>query len=109
MTNNEINPVPNNDIPQTDFSGHVTINEQQIPCAVLYPFSENPIRVFWQREIVGLLTGNKKGGFDRYFKPQNLQPFVPEKFKNKSFAESTIICRVGVNNRIAHAFEASDL
>ena len=42
-----------------------------------------------QRELVGLLTGNKKGGLERYFEPKNLQPFVPEKFKNKKLDQVT--------------------
>lgn len=36
--------------------GDVTIGDYKIPCAVL----NNGKRVFIQREIVGLLTGNKK-------------------------------------------------
>ena len=63
------------DIPIAEYTGTVDIGDKKIPCAVLYPDSENPIRVFWQREIVGYLTGNKKGGFDRYLQPKNLQPF----------------------------------
>ena len=52
-------------IPTTDFTGEIKIGNSRIPCAVLYP-ETNPIRVIVQREIVGLLTGTKKGGFERY-------------------------------------------
>ena len=61
--------------------GDVTIGDYKIPCAVL----NNGKRVFIQREIVGLLTGNKKGGFDRYLKARNLQFYIPERFKIKAW------------------------
>lgn len=94
-------------IPSTDFVGEIKIKDQTIPCAVLYPDSENPKRVLVQREIVGLLTGNKKGGFDRYLKPKNLQPFIPEKFKEKPLSESTLSFKL--KGRAAQGFEATDL
>lgn len=97
-------------IPTTDFTGFVTIGKMKIPVAVLYPESENPIRVIVQREIVGLLTGNKKGGFDRYLKPENLQKYVPEKFRGKQFSETLQTFKInGQAGRSAQAFEATDL
>lgn len=96
-------------IPVTDFFGYFTINGIKVPCAVLYPESENPIRVIVQREVVGILTGNKKGGLDRYLKPENLQPFLPEKFKDKGLSESTHTFRSAANGRIAQGFEGTDL
>jgi hypothetical protein len=62
-----------------------------------------------QRDVVGLLTGNKKGGLDRYIKPKNLQEYVPEKFKDKSFADTTYKFKYGTNGVLSHGFEASDV
>jgi hypothetical protein len=109
MKNNKLGLVPTIPIPHTDFYGVIDINGVKIPCAVLYPESENPIRVFIQREVVGLLTGNKKGGFDRYLKPKNLQKYVPEKFKDKSFSETTITFTIGANSRKAQGFVGVDI
>lgn len=109
LKNSQLNLVPKNEIPQTDFYGFLTINGTKVPCAVLYPNSENPIRVIVQREVVGLLTGNKKGGFDRYFKSKNLQPFIPEKFKGKLFKETTISFKAGSKSMLAQGFEATDI
>jgi P63C domain len=95
-------------LPLTDFTGFITVAGKNIPCAVLYPESENPIRVLVQREVVGLLTGNKKGGLDRYLSPQNLQQFLPEQFKNKSLEESTYSFKAQ-NGRKAQGFQATDL
>jgi len=97
----------NSDLPSTDYVGEINIQNVSIPCAVLYPESENPKRVLVQREIVGLLTGNKKGGFDRYLKPKNLQEYIPEKFKSKFLTESTISFKL--KGRIAQGFDATDL
>lgn len=99
----------NKSIPIAEYVGEVTVGDRTIPCAVLYPESENPIRVFWHREIVGLLTGNKKGGFERYLKPANLQPYLPEKFKEKSLSQSVYQMMLRDGGRIAQAFEATDL
>ena len=107
MKTNQPQVLDNIPIPNTDFTGVVKIGKTQIPCAVLYPDSDNPVRVFVQREVVGLLTGNKKGGFDRYLKPANLQPYIPEQFKNKLLSESTI--QFKFNGRIAQGFRADDL
>jgi hypothetical protein len=96
-----------NDIPSTNFTGEIEINKIKIPCAVLFPESSSPKRIFVQREIVGLLTGNKKGGFDRYLKPKNLQNYIPEKFKNYPLSESTIMFKY--KGRISQGFEATDL
>jgi P63C domain. len=83
--------------------GTVKIGSLEIPCAVL----NNGKRVFIQREIVGLLTGNKKGGFDRYLKPNNLRPYLPEKFKEKGLDQTLFSFKL--NTRQAQAFEATDL
>lgn len=63
--------------------------------------------MFIQREIVGLLTGNKKGGFDRYLKAKNLSKYLPEKFKENSLAHSVFTFKQ--DGREAQGFEATDL
>jgi len=92
--------------PSTDFIGQIKIKGINIPCAVLYP-ETNPTSVIVQREIVGLLTGNKKGGFERYLKPKNLQPYLPEQFRDKPLSESVISFKL--NGRAAQGFKGSDL
>lgn len=96
-------------IPIAEYTGTITVGNKELPCAVLYPDTETPIRVFWQREIVGLLTGNKKGGFERYLQPKNLQKYLPEKFKEKSLSETVMPMKIKGRAGIAQAFEATDL
>lgn len=96
-------------LPIAEYVGKVTVGERTIPCAVLYPETEKPVRVFWHREIVGLLTGNKKGGFERYLRAANLRPYLPAKFKEKSLSESVFPMRLKDGMRVAQAFEATDL
>ena len=88
---------------KSEYPGTIKIGDAEIPCAVL----SNEKRVFWQREILGLLTGNVKGGFERYFKANNLQPYVPEKYKGESWDLNII--RFEHQGRPAHGFEAEDL
>lgn len=95
-------------LPVTEFIGDVDVNGYKLPCAVLMPDSEDPIRVFSQREIVGLLTGNKKGNLDRYFKPTNLQPYIPEKYKDGDLSKSTILFKT-ITGQKAHGFLGTDL
>jgi hypothetical protein len=66
VINNQLTPVPSSDIPHTDFFGVGMIGNTKISCAVLFPFSQNPILLFVQRDVVGLLTGNKKGGLFKF-------------------------------------------
>jgi hypothetical protein len=75
----------------------------KVPCAVL----SNGKRIFFQREIVGLLTGNKKGGFSRYLQAGNLQPFIPEKFKGRLIED--VVHVFLYHGQIAQGFEATDL
>lgn len=92
--------------PKAEYTGELTIAGANIPCAVIE--TENgPIRIVVQREVVGLLTGNKKGGLQRYLNPPNLQPFLPEKFKNKSLDEATYV--VEIAGRKAHGFNGEDI
>ena len=108
MENKSLQAVPTSDVPIAEFVGVLPIAGYELPSAVLYPQAEKPIRVFWQREVVGLLTGNKKGGLERYFKARNLKPYVPEKYKDGTLKESTIIFKT-VNGSKAHGFLGSDL
>lgn len=84
-------------------TGRINIGGAEIPCAVL----EDGRRVVWQREVVGLLTGNKKGGLSRYLLASNLEPFAPEKFKKGDFDETAIVFEL--DGRKAHGFEAEDI
>jgi hypothetical protein len=84
-------------------SGELDIAGIKVPCAVL----SNGKRVFFQREIVGLLTGNKKGGLSRYLQAGNLQPFLPEKFIGKSIEE--VVWVFPYRGNIAQGFEGTDL
>lgn len=89
--------------PSAQYVGAITLGGASIPCAVL----DNEKRVVWEREVVGLLTGNKKGGLDRYLAPANLRPFVPDKFKDGLIAETAIVFeKDGVK---CHGFEAEDI
>jgi hypothetical protein len=83
--------------------GYLKILDKEIPVAVL----EGEKRVLVQREVVGLLTGNKKGGLGRYLKPDNLQPYLPDKFKNTPLDQA--VCTFKVGNNTAQAFEAGDI
>lgn len=93
-------------IPKTEYTGELEIAGSIIPCAVIET-EDGPIRLVVQREVVGLLTGNKKGGLQRYLNPPNLQPFLPEKFKNKTLDQATYV--VELFGKKAHGFEAEDI
>ena len=93
---------PDNKI-TAEYVGSIKIGEIDIKCAVL----SNEKRVFFQREVVGAITGNKKGGLDRYLKSKNLQPYVPEKFKGEKWDQG--IVRFESGGFEAHGFEAEDL
>lgn len=101
--------VSEENIPVAEYVGKVRVGDRTIPCAVLYHDTDKPVRVFWNREITALLTGNKKGGLERYLKPANLQSYLPEKFKEKSLSESVFPMRMRNGKRLAQAFEATDL
>ena len=85
------------------YSGNLHIGDTSVPCAVL----SDERRVFWQREILGLLTGTVKGDFKRYISARNLQPFVPTKYLGESWDENII--KFEHQGRIANGFEAEDL
>lgn len=94
------------DIPKANYVGILKIADVEIPCAV-YEKENRVLRLIVQREVVGLLTGSKKGNLDRYLQAQNLQPFVPEKFKNKSLDQATIVLEI--NGRKAFCYEGEDI
>lgn len=83
--------------------GELKILDQAIPCAVL----EGEKRVLVQRELVGLLTGNKKGGLARYLAPPNLLPYLPEKFKRIPLDQA--VCAFKMGGKKAQGFEAEDI
>lgn len=83
--------------------GTLKILDQEIPCAVL----EGEKRVLVQRELVGLLTGTKKGGLSRYLAPPNLMPYLPEKFKENPLDQA--VCAFKMGGKKAQGFEAEDI
>lgn len=92
----------NNEI-VASYVGEIKIGDIDIRCAVL----SNEKRVFFQREVVGALTGNKKGGLERYLSASNLQPFVPDKYKGEKWDQEII--RFKYQRYEAHGLEATDL
>ena len=62
-----------------DCFGELKIGDLIVPCAVL----TNEERVIFQREFVGILTGNKKSGLERYLHAKNLEPYLPERLRVK--------------------------
>jgi hypothetical protein len=93
-------------IPKANYSGILRIAGSEIPCAVVVQ-GDNIKRVIVQREMVGLLTGNKKGDLDRYLKAGNMKPFIPIKFKDKSLDQATILLEI--NGRRAYCYEGEDI
>lgn len=90
-------------LPISLFQGTLEMANISFPVHVL----NNGKRVIAQREVVGLLTGNVKGGLDRYFRASNLANFVPKRFLGKSLDQATIQFKVG--SRLAYGYEATDL
>ncbi|PZV13433.1 MAG: hypothetical protein DCF20_15495 [Pseudanabaena sp.] len=93
-------------VPNADYGGVLKIAGLEIPCAVV-EIKGRVYRLIVQREVVNLLTGNKKGGLGRYLEPNNLQPYIPEKFKGKSLEDAVIRLRIG--NRQAFCYEGEDI
>lgn len=92
--------------PRPSHIGTLKILGREIPCAVLEVNGEIK-RLIVQREVVGLITGNKKGGLDRYLAAKNLQPFVPDKFKGKSLDQAAMLLDMG--GKKAHCYEGEDI
>lgn len=88
-------------------TGILRVAGHEVRCAVL----SNGKRVVFQREIIGLLTGNKKGGLARYLGRKNLEPFLPAKFKNRPIDEAVYVFpyKTELGLGIGQGFEAVDL
>jgi hypothetical protein len=88
---------------KTNYTGIIKVGNLEIPCAVL----PDGRRVLIQREVVGVLTGNKKGGLDRYLMPSNLQQYISDGLKQRILGQKkeTFIFK----GREAQLFEAEDL
>ena len=91
---------------KTEYTGELDIAGSIIPCAVIET-KDGPVRLVVQREVVGLLTGNKKGGLQRYLNPPNLQPFLPAKFVATSLDEATYV--IELSGKRAHGFAGEDI
>jgi hypothetical protein len=98
----KIEGMTNKDI-TADYIGDLKIGGITVPCAVL----SNEERVIFQREFVGMLTGNKKGGLERYLKAGNLLPYLPDKFKGESWDQG--ILRFQYNSSLAHGLKSADI
>jgi hypothetical protein len=94
-------------IPKPTYTGSLTILDRKIPCAVYEDKGGVVHRYIVQREVVGLITGNKKGGLDRYLAARNLQRFVPEKFKEKSLDQAVAI--LNIDGKQAYCYEGEDI
>lgn len=95
------------DIPKPTYTGTLRILDRVIPCAVFEDKNGVVHRYIVQREVVGLITGNKKGGLDRYLSAKNLQPYVPEKFKHKSLDQAVQV--LNIDGKKAHCYEGEDI
>lgn len=94
-------------IPRPSYTGSLSIMERSIPCAVYEDKDGVVHRYIVQREVVGLITGNKKGGLDRYLAAKNLQPYVPKKFLGKSLDQAATI--LNIDGKKAHCYEGDDI
>lgn len=90
-------------IPKAEYVGVIKVGQIEIPCAVL----EDGKRVVAQREVVFLLTGNRKGGLDRYLSAKNLLPYAPKKFSIESLDQTS--CVYEVQGKKAHGYEGEDI
>jgi hypothetical protein len=86
-----------------DYPGELKIGDFSVPCAVL----SNEERVIFQREFVGMLTGTKKGGLERYLSAKNLEPYLPDRFKGESWDRG--ILRFKYGSVLAHGLKSADI
>ncbi len=84
-------------------SGILKLGDREIPCFVL----SNKKRVLVMREVVELLTGNRKGGLERYTSAPNVREFMPPKFVDQPHRDVAIPFPLG--NGVAYGYEAEDL
>jgi len=68
----EEKPDSDSELPIALFPGKLSIGGTQFAVYVL----DNGKRVMAQREVVRVLTGQIKGGLERYLQSQNLQPYI---------------------------------
>jgi hypothetical protein len=83
--------------------GILKLGKYEMPCAVL----SNKKRVIAQREVVYLLTGNKKGGLDRYTNATGVRNFMPKKYVDQSHKETSVKFLGG--GRLTFGYEATDI
>lgn len=86
-----------------EFPGILKLGDLELPCFVL----SDKRRVLIQREVINLLTGNRKGGFERYTNSAKVREFMPAKFVDQPHRNVTITFRVG--SRLAYGYEAEDV
>jgi hypothetical protein len=84
-------------------SGVLTIGPLKLRCFVL----NNEDRVIIMRDMVELLTGNKKGGLDRYTNAQGVRDFMPQKFVDKHHKDEAIVFTS--DNRISYGYKSGDI
>jgi hypothetical protein len=81
------------------FQGELQIGDVSFSCHVL----DDGKRVLAQREVVGVLTGHKKGGLSRYLRAINLQDFLNE----KDILEKTVDFAIPGTQYKASGYEAT--
>lgn len=79
------------------------IGGQAIHVAVL----NNGKRVLVQREVLGLITGQKGGTLQRYLEANNLKDYLPKQFSGAALQHVVLKFRYG--KTAAYGFEATDL
>jgi hypothetical protein len=61
---------------KADYTGILKLGDIEIACSVL----SNGERVMAQREVIYLLTSNRKGGLKRYVTSKRVKAHMPERF-----------------------------
>lgn len=74
---------------EAPYSGVIKLGEFELPCYVL----NDGTRVLSQREVVKLISGGRDSGdLNRYLSAKNMQPFLPDKFRQN---DNSLIFKVG--------------
>lgn len=74
---------------EAPYSGVIKLGEFELPCYVL----NDGTRVLSQREVVKLISGGRESGdLGAYLSAKSIQPFLPEKFRQK---DNSLIIRAG--------------
>lgn len=100
---NDVELIPSPTEVTAEWPGVLRLGEYELPCFVL----SNKKRVIIMRELVYLLTGNRKGGFVRYTSAKQVRDFMPQKYVDQDHRESAIVFKVG--NKLAYGYEATDI